>query len=80
MDVEHAEGLVLKGMKKLLNEYGPTIICEFHSFGAIREAWKILTECNYDVVVIGKDLTKKEVSKLDDIPEGSYGLCRKRGV
>lgn len=47
LDVEHAEGRVLRGMKNLLLEKNPLIIVEMHGDQAIKEARAALDSCNY---------------------------------
>ena len=52
MDVEHAEGRVLRGMFKTIETYKPLMIIETHGPEAIEEAWVELKQHNYLVATI----------------------------
>ena len=47
LDVEHAEGRVLRGMRRLLSEGKPLIIIEMHGDEAIADAYAALKSCAY---------------------------------
>lgn len=47
LDVEHAEGRVLRGMRRLLLEKKPLIVIEMHGDEAIAEAYAALESCAY---------------------------------
>jgi FkbM family methyltransferase len=47
IDVEHAEGRVLRGMRRLLQKQKPVIIIELHGQQAIAEAYQELIEQEY---------------------------------
>jgi hypothetical protein len=47
LDVEHAEGRVLKGMFGTMERYSPVIIVEMHGTEAIQESWNELKKHNY---------------------------------
>ncbi len=49
MDVEHAEGRVLRGMRKILESRRPILLLEMHGPESIREAWKELEMHNYQL-------------------------------
>jgi FkbM family methyltransferase len=47
MDVEHAEGRALRGMKSVLQRYKPLVFIEMHGPEAIREAFGEITSADY---------------------------------
>ena len=73
MDVEHAEGRVLKGMKNTLHSLRPTLLIEMHGREAIREAWESLEEAKYSVQLLP---SSQLIHNSSDIPELSHCLCR----
>jgi FkbM family methyltransferase len=47
MDVEHAEGRALRGMKSVLQRYKPLVFIEMHGPEAIRDAFGEITSADY---------------------------------
>lgn len=72
MDVEHAEGRVLKGMRETLSKLKPTLLVEMHGTTAIEEAWEELRRANYRVQLL-PGMTGIESSS--QIPELSHCVC-----
>jgi hypothetical protein len=52
MDVEHAEGRVLKGMFETIETHRPVMIIETHGPEAIEETWVELQRHNYLLATI----------------------------
>ena len=52
MDVEHAEGRVLRGMFKTIETYKPLMIIETHGAEAIEETWVELKKHQYELATI----------------------------
>ena len=69
MDVEHAEGRVLRGMFRIMEDYKPLILLEMHGPASITEAWHELKKHNYSVAHI-PDL--RGVDSPEDITYGHY--------
>lgn len=69
IDVEYAEGRVLRGMAKTLNDYRPIIVVEMHSRVSIKEALKVLKKHDYFVLSIPGF---KILNNLDKIKRGHY--------
>ena len=69
MDVEYAEGRVLRGMDKILKKHKPIIIIEMHSSDSIEEAWIELKKHDYFLASIP---TLKIISNLGDMNRGHY--------
>lgn len=69
MDVEYAEGRVLRGMSRTLKELKPVIIIEMHGPASIQESWLELEKHNY---VIAKIPEFTMVNRLDEMERGSY--------
>ncbi len=72
MDVEHAEGRVLKGMRKTMGSVRPILLIEMHGREAIREAWDELRASNYSIQVLPDRCAPNSSS---DIPELSHCVC-----
>ncbi len=72
MDVEHAEGRVLKGMQEALSSLKPTLLIEMHGPAAIDEAWEQLCRANYRVHLL-PDMTVIET--ISQIPALSHCVC-----
>jgi FkbM family methyltransferase len=75
MDVEHAEGRVLKGMRNALTTLRPTLLVEMHGREAIQEAWAALQGANYGVALLP---SWKAVDDSSKIPELSHCVCQPR--
>ena len=73
MDVEHAEGRVLKGMRNTLQSLHPTLLIEMHGREAIQEAWETLEQSKYTVQLLP---SLQPVNNSSDIPELTHCLCR----
>lgn len=69
MDVEHAEGRVLRGMFQIMEDYKPVIVIEMHGPASIKEAWNELKEHNYYLASVPDLLV---VNCLDKITYGHY--------
>jgi FkbM family methyltransferase len=69
MDVEHAEGRVLRGMFKTIETYKPLMIIETHGPEAIEETWLELQRHNYLLAAI-PDL--RIVTSVDMVKYGHY--------
>ncbi len=69
MDVEHAEGRVLRGMSRLLDEHKPIIVVELHGEAAIKESWQEFEKHDYRVVKI-PDM--EIVQSVNDVVYGHY--------
>ena len=64
MDVEHAEGRVLRGMKTLLHQRKPLLLIEMHGAEAIREAFAEIVEADYKLSRLPKLEPVKDVSEI----------------
>jgi len=64
MDVEHAEGRVLRGMKMLLQQRKPLLLIEMHGAEAIREAFAEIVEADYKLSRLPKLEPVKDVSEI----------------
>jgi FkbM family methyltransferase len=73
MDVEHAEGRVLKGMRNTLHSLRSTLLIEMHGREAIQEAWETLEEINYSIQLLP---SMQPINNSSDISELSHCLCR----
>ncbi len=71
LDVEHAEGRVLRGMKNLLISRKPLIIVEMHGDEAIAEAYIALKSCDYCLC----HPTLKAVQSQDEIQNLGHYLA-----
>jgi hypothetical protein len=69
MDVEHAEGRVLRGMGKTIEVHRPIIVLEMHGPASIKEAWTELKRHNY---VLTNIYNSRAVTSLGDIAGGHY--------
>jgi DNA-binding NarL/FixJ family response regulator len=69
MDVEHAEGRVLRGMDETLENRRPIIVLEMHGPDSIREAWTELKKHNYTLTNISNS---RAVATVEDIAYGNY--------
>jgi len=69
IDVEHAEGRVLKGMFKIIETYRPPIVIETHGAEAIEETWVGLQRHSYLLATI-PDL--RIVASSDRVRYGHY--------
>jgi len=69
MDVEHAEGRVLKGMFETMETHRPLMIIETHGPEAIKETWVELEKHQYKLAMI-PDL--KIIVSSDMIKYGHY--------
>lgn len=69
MDVEHAEGRVLKGMSRVMEKHRPIIIVEMHGEEAIKESWVELEKHNYLLATV-PDFNV--VNSLNDVTYGHY--------
>jgi len=70
MDVEHAEGRVLRGMKTVLERYRPLVFVEMHGPEAIREAFGEIATAHYQLSQLP---TLNRVRDLAEItPLGHY--------
>jgi FkbM family methyltransferase len=69
MDVEHAEGRVLRGMDETLENRRPIIVLEMHGPDSIREAWTELKKHNYTLTNISNS---RAVATVEDIAYGHY--------
>lgn len=52
MDVEHAEGRVLRGMERTLENHRPIVVAELHGETAIKESWEEFKKHDYRVAKI----------------------------
>lgn len=68
IDVEHAEGRVLRGMQQLLSTRKPLIVIEMHGPEAIAEAVSALQQHSYSFM--SADL--KRIAAADIVPLGHY--------
>lgn len=73
MDVEHAEGRVLEGMKNTLRTLHPILLVEMHGREAIQEAWETLRQANYSVELLP---SWQSINDSSEIPELSHCVCR----
>ncbi len=64
IDVEGAEALVLRGMKNVIRDFKPVLLCEMH--GRNSEVENVLREAGYNIVVLG------ESCELKDAPWNAY--------
>ena len=69
MDVEHAEGRVLRGMARILENHKPIIVVELHGEAAIKESWKEFQKHDYRVAKIPG---MKIVQTLNELTYGHY--------
>jgi FkbM family methyltransferase len=69
MDVEHAEGRVLRGMEETIKNHRPIIILEMHGPDSIKEAWVELKRHNYILTNLS---TSKPVATVEDVAYGHY--------
>ena len=69
MDVEHAEGRVLKGMEETLKNHRPIIILEMHGPDSIKEAWAELKKHNY---ILSNISNSRTVASVEDVTYGHY--------
>jgi hypothetical protein len=69
MDVEHAEGRVLRGMDETIENHRPIIVLEIHGPDSTRETWTELKRHNYILAHL-PDL--KVSQSLEDIAYGHY--------
>ncbi len=72
MDVEHAEGRVLKGMHETLSTQKPTLLIEMHGAEAISEAWEQLRRSNYRVQLLP---SMAVIESDSQIPPLSHCVC-----
>jgi FkbM family methyltransferase len=69
MDVEHAEGRVIRGMARLLDKHKPIIVVELHGEAAIKESWQEFEKHDYRVAKIpGMGI----VQSVNDLTYGHY--------
>jgi FkbM family methyltransferase len=64
MDVEHAEGRVLRGMSQVMELHKPLIIIEMHGTVSIEESWKELKEHNYSLLSLPGLRILKSINKI----------------
>lgn len=69
MDVEHAEGRVLRGMRKILERYRPILLLEMHGLESIQEAWTELKSHEYKLAGVPG---LKGINSLHGV---GYGHC-----
>ena len=69
MDVEHAEGRVLRGMEETIEKHKPIIVLEMHGPDSIKEAWAELRRHNY---VLTNLSNSRSVASIEDIVYGHY--------
>jgi hypothetical protein len=69
MDVEHAEGRVLRGMARTLESHRPIVLVELHGEAAIRESWQEFQRHDYQVAKIPG---LKIVQSVNDLMYGHY--------
>jgi len=69
MDVEHAEGRVLRGMERTLKNHRPIVVVELHGEAAIKESWEELQKHDYR---IGKIPGMKIAQSVNDLAYGHY--------
>jgi FkbM family methyltransferase len=72
MDVEHAEGRVLKGMKSVLQHHKPLVFIEMHGYEAIREAFKRIITADYRLFKLP---TLDSVQEMNEIEPLSHFLA-----
>jgi FkbM family methyltransferase len=73
IDVEHAEGRALRGMKSVLQRYKPLIFIEMHGPEAIREAFGEIVNAEYKLFKLP---TLAPVDKIEDIALLGHFLAR----
>jgi FkbM family methyltransferase len=64
MDVEHAEGRVLRGMKTLLERHKPLVLIEMHGREAIQEAFSEIVIANYKLLKLPKLEPVEEANEI----------------
>src|SRR4030042_3232992 len=69
MDVEHAEGRVLRGMDETIENHRPIIVLEIHGPDSTRETWTELKRHNY---VFTNITNSRAVTSVEDIAYGHY--------
>jgi len=69
MDVEHAEGRVLRGMAEIMDKHRPIIVLEMHGPDSIKEAWTELKKHNYILTNISNS---RSVASVETIAYGHY--------
>jgi FkbM family methyltransferase len=67
MDVEHAEGRVLRGMRKILESHRPVLLVEMHGIESIRVAWNEFEKQDYQLAKLPDLKVIRSVSSV------SYG-------
>jgi FkbM family methyltransferase len=81
IDVEGNEFKVLEGMKRLLIDHGPIILCEVHRHlnDAVRPIVPFLQNCGYSLSLLGSAFTEKRLnpSKLENLDNQNRFLARK---
>lgn len=68
IDVEGAEGNVLRGMNRLLSLIKPLVVCEVHNYESAQEVFEVLSKNNYSIFHFEKNET------LDNF-KGFTGIC-----
>ena len=69
MDVEHAEGRVLRGMSGAMEEHRPVILIEMHGVQAIQESWIEVEKHNY---LLASLPNLDVVDSVNDVAYGHY--------
>lgn len=74
IDVEGAEGLVLQGARRVIRDFSPWVLLEFHSLfmsEEMKEAnWKLATESAKRITFVnGKDRTYSPGDEMDELPK-----------
>ena len=64
MDVEHAEGRALRGMKSVLQRYQPLVFIEMHGPEAIREAFGEIAGAGYSLYKLPTMTPVKEMNEI----------------
>ncbi len=64
MDVEHAEGRALRGMKSLLRRHKPLVFIEMHGPEAIREAFGEIVSSDYQLFKLPAMDSVKEMNEI----------------
>ena len=73
IDIEGAEGLALKGMRRLLKEFKPSLIIELHGHEAATMVWSELAKAGYTIRSLQKGYPI--IRDLDSINWKSYILA-----
>ena len=75
IDVEWAERLVLEGMRRVLEEFRPIVVCEIHDFKPGQDIHDALKELNY---FIYSAESKQEWVYSDDVVKGEHMIATPR--